>query len=300
MSQLVHLRQKIRSVETTKKITHAVRLVSMSLYNKMDKSTLPLKTYTKKLKTLFLGFIAHAPNWKNLLLFPGDALDQSPLFIIVATSKGLCGSLNSNLFRYVESSLFLEKQQNPKFIAIGQRAIAFVKENGFANQMLSSYAELNSGNFIALADDLVEKITNIIPSYSSVTFYGNEAKSFFAQRACKISIIPMLTESSLSGDDLGDAQKLPESNDSQDLLIWEQDKNNVLDYLAIRYLRSSIIQTLFESLRAEHAARFLAMENSTNNAQKYLERLTLQFNKVRQSLITKEVSELTAGQPVVR
>mgnify|MGYP001585076986 CR=1 FL=1 len=300
MSQLVQLRQKIRSVQTTKKITHAVRLVSMSLYNKLDKSTLTLKTYTKKLKTLFLGLIAHVPNWKNTLLFPGDALDKTPLVIIIATSKGLCGSLNSNLFRYIDSSLFLEKQQEPKFIAIGQRAIAFVKEKGFAHQMLSSYAELNSSNFIALADDLVEKITNKISPYSSVTFYSNEAKSFFAQRPCKVSIVPMLAEPSLSGDGLDEMQKTSDSDDLQELLIWEQDKNSVLDYLAIRYLRSSIIQILFESLRAEHASRFLAMENSTNNAQKYLERLTLQFNKVRQSLITKEVSELTAGQPVVR
>jgi F-type H+-transporting ATPase subunit gamma len=82
-----------------------------------------------------------------------------------------------------------------------------------------------------------------------------------------------------------------------DTILWEQPQEEVLDFLAIRYLRSTIIQHIFQALRAEHAARFMAMENSTNNAEKYLDRLTLQFNKLRQSLITKEVSELSSSLP---
>ena len=74
-------------------------------------------------------------------------------------------------------------------------------------------------------------------------------------------------------------------------MIWEQDVPVILDYLAIRYMRSAVIALLFQGLRAEQAARFLAMENSTKNAEKYLECLTLQFNKLRQGLITKEITE---------
>ena len=300
MSQLVPLKQKIRSIQTTKKITHAVRLVSMSLYNKLDKLNVPLQRYTKTIKDLFLDVLAHAPEWKSPLLFPQDIFDSMPLYIVVSTSKGLCGSLNSNLLRYIEKSLFIEKQQAPQFIAIGQKSISFVKAGEFRSCISTTYPELTSNNFIAIADDLVDKITKGGVHYSSVTFYTNEAKSFFVQRPYKFTLIPMSLDP-MNHDDhkkvRADEVRLQEEDPVTNQPIWEQPQSDVLDFLSIRYLRSAIIHVLFQALRAEHAARFLAMENSTNNAEKYLERLTLQFNKLRQSLITKEVSELTSTFP---
>lgn len=300
MSQLVPLKQKIRSIQTTKKITHAVRLVSMSFYNKLDKLNVPLQKYTKTIKDLFLDVLMHAPEWKSSLLFPQDIFDTMPLYIIVSTSKGLCGSLNSNLLRYIEKSLFVEKQQAPQFIVIGQKAIAFIKAGEFKSCISSTYSELSSNNFIAIADDLVDKIINSGARYSSVTFYTSDAKSFFVQRPYKFTLIPMSLDPISDGSSKttqADEGLLHEDDQSTSSPIWEQSSEDVLDFLSARYLRSAIIHVLFQALRAEHAARFLAMENSTNNAEKYLERLTLQFNKLRQSLITKEVSELTSSFP---
>jgi len=299
MSHLVQLRQKIRSIQSTKKITHALRLVSMSSYNKLDKANAPLNVYAQSVKSFFREILTYAPEWKNTLLFPQDVLDAQPLYIIVATSKGLCGSLNSNLLRYLDTALFIEKQQKPTFIAIGQKAINYVKEHDLG-ELAWSYTELSSSNFIALADDLVDKITNSPTAYSSVSFFSSYAKSFFSQHAQKFTLIPIALDvpDKANGSDKIKQLVLSEDEVSFDAPIWEQNKEQILDYLAIRYLRSSIIHILFQALRAEHAARFLAMENSTNNAEKYLEKLTLLFNKTRQALITKEVSELSASFPV--
>jgi F-type H+-transporting ATPase subunit gamma len=299
MSHLVQLRHKIRSIQSTKKITHALRLVSMSSYNKLDKANAPLNVYAQSVKSFFREILTYAPEWKSTLLFPQDVLDAQPLYIIVATSKGLCGSLNSNLLRYLDTALFIEKQQKPTFIAIGQKAINYVKEHDLG-ELAWSYTELNSSNFIALADDLVDKITNSPITYSSVSFFSSYAKSFFSQHAQKFTLIPIALDASdkANGTDKAKPVISREDEESFDAPIWEQDKEQILDYLAIRYLRSSIIHILFQALRAEHAARFLAMENSTNNAEKYLEKLTLLFNKTRQALITKEVSELSASFPV--
>lgn len=299
MSQLVQLRQKIRSIQTTKKITHAVRLISMAFYNKLDKINTPLNIYTQNIKDLFLGLVGLTPTYNSTLLSTQDITDSTPLYIIVATSKGLCGSLNSNLLRYLESSLIIGKHQTPKFIAIGQKAIAYVKEKDMGD-LISSYADLNSNNFLALADDLVDKIINNPTPYSSVTLYGSQAKSFFSQRPLKSNLLP-ITPNSLQTKEKDTAQTEQTAQkqlfplNNEDALIWEQDQQEILETLAVRYLRSAIIHVLFQALRAEHAARFLAMENSTNNAEKYLDRLTLQFNKLRQALITKELSELSAS-----
>ncbi len=302
MSQLVYLKQKIRSIQTTKKITHAVRLVSMSLYNRVDKINNPLNTYTNNVQQLFGDVLTYVPEWRDSLLFPRDVLDTRPLFIVVATSKGLCGSLNSNLLRYIDTSLFIEKQQTPKFIAIGQKAVTYVREKNLG-ELIHSYPELNSNNFVALADELIDKIINAEPNYSSVSFFSSVAKSFFAQMPRKFTVIPMQQQfaSMFKDKDLekeqGSESLAEKEREELDELIWEQSKDDILKFLSISYLRSSIIYILFHALRAEHSARFLAMENSTNNAEKYLERLTLQFNKLRQSLITKEVSELSASFP---
>lgn len=294
MSQLAQLRQKIKSVQTTKKITHAVRLISMSFYNKLDKLDQPLKTYTKGVSDLFLELLRHSPSWKKPLLFPTDVFDSTPLYIIISTSKGLCGSLNSNLFRYLDSALFIEKHQQPQFITIGQKATNYIKEKGY-NNLICSYTELTSHNFIALADDLVDKMISSNTLFSSVSLFANEARSFFVQKPSKYTLIPLSLEPTEKEEN--DAEDNTQISDDSDTILWEQPQEEVLDFLAIKYLRSSLIQLIFQALRAEHAARFMAMENSTNNAEKYLERLTLQFNKLRQSLITKEVSELSSGIP---
>ncbi len=288
MSQLVQLRQKIRSIQTTKKITHAVRLISMSLYGKLEKINRPLETYTDQVKKVFLETLTQAPeSWHSDLLFPADALNSRPLYIIIGTSKGLCGGLNSNLFRFAETSIKNESHQTPAFIAIGLKAIAFVKEKDWGD-LVCSYGELNSNNFLAIADDIIGRIADASLPYSSVTFCHNIAKSFFTQMPRKTILIPVQHDLFASNEKV-----LDQSDD----LIWEQDKEAILDYLAVSYVRCAITQLLFEALRAEHAARFLAMENSSNNAEKYLERLTLQFNKLRQALITREVSELSASFP---
>jgi F-type H+-transporting ATPase subunit gamma len=295
MAQLTQLRQKIKSIQTTKKITHAVRLVSMSLYNRMDKQDAPLKFYTQQIRHFFAKILAQNPTWQQPVLFPVDKTNANPLIIIIATSKGLCGSLNANLFRYTEATLRAENSQAPTVIAIGQRAIKFVREQSNGT-VLCTYPELNSNNFIALADDLIDKIINAPKTYSSVTFFHNVAPSFFMQKPINNPLIPMRLDQLQQQSNDKNAADATELKPLPDM-IWEQPSVDILNHLALRYLRSSVIHLLFQSLRAEHAARFLAMENSTNNAGKYLDQLTLQMNKLRQSLITMEVAELSSLAP---
>lgn len=290
MSQLAHLRQKIKSIQTTKKITHAVRLISMSFYNKLEKNYQPLNLYSTHLRTLFGHLLLYAKDWANETFLPHDLLDQRPLFVIVSTSKGLCGSLNSNLFKYFEQSLFLEPHQQASFIAIGSKAITYIKGRKLTS-IVSVYQEVNSSNLFALTEELIAKILFSDARYTSVSFFSNEARSFFSQRPIKKTVLPLsVTMLKNDFDNTFDPDTEPE-------LIWEQEREMVLDRLAMRYLHSTIMQILFDAMRAEQAARFLAMDNSTNNAEKYLEPLIMQFNKMRQALITKEISECVSGRP---
>ena len=111
-----------------------------------------------------------------------------------------------------------------------------------------------------------------------------EWKSIFIQNPQKTSLISLNTE-----------QQQNTLDTSQTDITWEQDKSEILNYTAQRFINSSILNILFQSLLAENAARFLAMDSSTTNAENFLEKLTLQYNKSRQALITREVSELSAN-----
>jgi F-type H+-transporting ATPase subunit gamma len=283
VSQLTPLKRKIKSIQTTQKITHAVRLISMSFYSKLEKQNVFLQEYKNSISDIFTQLVASFPEWKNSILFPEDIMDSRPLFVIVSSSKGLCGSFNSNLFRYFERAFFVEKHQKATFITIGQKATNFIKEKN-TGDILQSYEELTSSNFDSIAAKLVSLITDSAGNYSSVSFFSNYLKNFFVQRPQKTTLVPVGLEKVKNNNDVFDGD-----------LIWEQTSEVVLDYLALEYLKSSTLNVLFQSMISENAARFLAMDSSTTNAEKILEKLTLQFNKTRQALITKEVAELSAN-----
>ena len=237
MPQLAHLRQKIRSVQKTKKITHALRLISMSFYNKLEKTKMPLDAYVDGLKVMFEQLLAHGDGWVNPVLAPRDLFDKRPLFIIVSTAKGWCGSLNSNLFRHIEQALFLEENQEASFIIIGTKAINHFKSMQLLKRyknarLVASYGEVSSHNLFALADELVEKTVFGPFIYSSVSFFSNEARSFFVQRTSKTTVLPIAFNL---------ANRLNEE-DRDDEILWEQSKQEVLDFVAGRYLRGQFVR----------------------------------------------------------
>jgi F-type H+-transporting ATPase subunit gamma len=205
--------------------------------------------------------------------------------------------LNSNLFRYLETAIFVKEQKKVHFITIGTKAHKFIKESGWGD-IICSYNELNSNNFITVADSLVERIINTPVRYSSVSLLGSERRSFFSQRPRKVTLVPLaFDQPKLTPHEqvTKDSMVTVPSQSHEEEIIWEQRNEEILEVLSVGYLRCSIIDMLFQSLLSEYAARFLAMDNSTTNAEKYLDRLTLQYNKARQAAITKEVSELSAG-----
>ena len=284
MAQLTQLKRKIHAIETTKKITHAIRLVSMASYSKLEKQINFLKSYQKNISYTFSQLLnIQQSEWTNNILFPNDILDQTPLIIIISSSKGLCGSFNSNLMRFLEKKLILENNQKPKFITIGNKAQKEIELKNIGKIILK-FNELSYGSL----DDIGEKITKNIyqnnGSYSSVSFYNNKLINFFIQRPQKTTLIPMIM----------DFKNMEEKNIELDPM-WGQKEPVILDFISEKYIKSSILDILFQSLISENASRFLAMDSSNTNAKKLLEKLTLQFNKSRQGLITREVSELCAN-----
>lgn len=292
MAQLVQLREQIRAVQTTKKITHAVRLVSMSMYAKLEKLSTPHNAYLRSIAVFFNSLLSRNPEWKHPVFSSDDLMDSKPLYIVVSTAKGLCGSLNSNMFRFLDQTLFLQPHQTAEFIVLGQRGIKYIKSKNWG-EVIYAYQELNSNNYMTIAEDIVDRIITSTKGYSSVTFFSPYLQSFFHQQPKKSPLLPLQKEGVSFYSDDKEMESWAASFGDEPII--EQCLEDLLEYAAKSCTQAFVLNTLFQSLLAEHAARFLAMDSSTNNAEKYLEKLTLHYNKIRQAVITREVAELSSN-----
>lgn len=281
MSQLIKLRSKIKSIRTTKKITYAMRLISRSFHAKLEKESTALNYYRSNVESTFKELAQHVHEWENPLLFPKDILNSSPLFIIVTSSKGLCGSFNTNLARYFHKHLFIETHQKPVFITVGNKAREFISE-GREGPIIANFDTLTPNNYMYIMNDIFQFLIQSKKEFSSITFYSNFFKSFFIQQPSKTVLTPIKKD------------EFSHVSDEQEPFL-EQDRYVIMNFLAERYIRNSILNILFQSILSEQSSRFLAMDTATSNADKLIDKLTLKYNKARQALITKELSELTAS-----
>ncbi|MEX0848857.1 MAG: ATP synthase F1 subunit gamma [Candidatus Dependentiae bacterium] len=277
MSQLTHMRQRIKAIKTIKKITHAMRLISMSTHSRMKHQEEPIKLYQQKIMELFASARALSPLYHNPTLEPKQPLNKHPLVILIGSQKGLCGSFNSNLFQLFNLQI-LNQKTKPSIITVGKQATQYIHKQKLGT-LISFYDTFGLHNLLTIADSLLQEITQAKKQYSSVTLFSNTAPSFFMQRPKAEQIIPAQLSPNTA--------KHPEYE-------FEQSSHKILDYLSEQYLLSHIQHALFQSLIAEHSARFVSMDSSTRNAETLLEQMQLNYNKLRQAKITRELTELSS------
>lgn len=281
MSKLIQLRQRIKAIETIKKITHAMRLIAMSSHSRLKHKQEPLSAYTQELNELFAKLIAYAPHWTHPIIHPKQSPEQSILVILVGSQKGLCGGFNSHLFKQFDAFVEQNSQKKIDVVAVGLKAVEFMRDK--KNGMLKhSYEKFAPARLNTIAHEIVHTIMHSKKPYGSVILLSNIFKSFFVQKPSTAILIPMPQEA---------AQTTYDANQ----LHWEQTAPELLDSLVTQYLEGQLYFLLFQSLLAEQAARFISMDSATRNAEKLLTAAKLDFNKLRQAKITKELTELVGS-----
>lgn len=287
MSLLIQLRYRIKAIETIKKITHAMRLISMSARSRLKSKEEPLKNYIKTSGNLLARIHAHAPTWQNNILNPSANQTPKQLIILIGSQRGLCGNFNTTLFHYFESSLLSHLNKSTEHpvhcIAIGKKAINYVSHNERL-KIVDQHPEITAKSIASIAHALTSFLFDQSQPYTQVQVVSNELKTFFIQKPHLTQLIPFAT-----------SQVSKDTTDNTDPYLWEQSPQEILDQLGKSTIESQLHYLLFESLLAEHAARFISMDNATRNAQTLLEETQLQYNKLRQAKITKELTELVSN-----
>jgi F-type H+-transporting ATPase subunit gamma len=284
MAQLIQMRQRIKAIETIKKITHAMQLISMSMHSRLRSRTPHLNKYQQEVEHMLNKVRRAAPSWHNPLMYPDVAPETNPLIILVASQKGLCGNFNTTLFYKFKSEFSSNFLRHAKIITVGKHAQTYSKHNPLGT-VIASFDKFSSTKLNHISERIVAEISLAKTPYSSVIIVANGLKTFFVQHPVITTVLPLETTFDTSNG----------SVESGEPYTWEQAPAEILDDLALQYLTATVYKLLFQSLLAEQAARFLSMDNATRNAQQLLEDTQLQYNKLRQAKITRELTELSAS-----
>lgn len=273
MAELIHMRQRIKTVETIKKITHAMRLVSMSTHAKLGKQFHAINTYHNEI-TKILHLVQSICKKEEPLEQKRGGLH---ILIAIGAQKGLCGTFNSTITYELEQ--FCKKHdQSLKIIAIGKKMVDFV-DSKLPALKIYTFPHLSPLQAGAIAQNISEKIFSKHHMISKLSLLCMAHKNFFVQAPQIHQMLPISVKN-------GNPAIV-----SSDYLC-EANATEMLESLTRQQVTSFIHKALIESLLAEQAARFVSMDSSTRNAEKILEATKLKYNKLRQAKITKELLEL--------
>ncbi len=286
------LRSKIKSVENTKKITKAMEMISVSKMRKAQERMRAARPYSEKVRNIAANLGKANPEYVHPFMKPNDA--KSVGFIVVSTDKGLCGGLNTNLFRATTVKLRAAQAagQTPLSVAIGGKGLGFLGRIGA--KVVAHITHLGDKPHL---DKLIGPVKVLLDAYvrgevSAVYLCYNKFVSTMRQEPVVEQLLPLSSEKMQAESDASGTQA------SWDY-IYEPDAQAVIDELLVRYAEALVLQAVAENMASEHAARMVAMKAATDNAGNVIAELKLVYNKTRQAAITKELSEIVAGAAAV-
>ena len=286
MASLRDIRRRIKSVTNTRKITRAMKLVAGAKMRKATEKALQAAPYQQTLRRVLQRVVAAEEDIEHVLLsVPQNTSDI--LMVVISSDRGLCGSFNAQLFKFVMKELARYESEGKKvsLVLYGRKAKGFFKSRdvtieeqheGLAPEDFSEVAKSLAENLaVKLKEDACEK---------AVICY-NHFQSVMTQEPVNAQLLPMQIEES---------EEEEESSGFSDYL-YEPDGEIILSSLLPMALQATILQAFLETEAGEQAARMQAMDNATRNAGDLIDRLTLQYNRARQAAITTELTEIISG-----
>ncbi len=281
------IRTKIKSIQNTRKVTRALEMVSAAKIRRAQDLMKASRPYARLMRQV-IGHIAKAnTEYKHPFLVERDEISHVG-YIVISTDRGLCGGLNSNLFRKLlgEIRVWQEKGVEVDVVCIGQKAAAFFKR--LKVNLVGSVTHLGEKPRV---DQLIGAIKVELDSYMSgrvdrLFLANNDFVNTMTQRPELQQLLPLLPSDEIDSKHEWD-------------YLYEPSAPEIMDHVLTRYIESLVYQGVLENLASEHAARMVAMKSASDNANKLIGELTLVYNKARQAAITQEISEIVSGAAAV-
>ncbi len=286
MATLKDIRKRIKSVESTEKITKAMKMVAASKLRKAQSDVKMSRPYFESIKRLVFDISKKlGKEGINLHSFFKKRKIKKICLLVFTSDKGLCGGLNSYVIKRT-SSLYTElsKKNEVSICTIGKKGNeAFKRANlNILKDYPSVLNNLNQKKFSDISKDLC--LMYLKKDFDSVYILYNEFISALSQRLVLKKILPISTE-----------KKEEVSGNFNSIYEYEPNKNKLLSALLPKYFSTIIYQGALESIASEHGARMTALDNATRNASEMIGSLRLKYNRARQATITRELMEIIGG-----
>ena len=280
------IRTKIASVKSTQKITKAMEMVAASKMRRAQDRMRLARPYAAKMRSVIGNLNAANPDYRHPFLVEREA--KSVGIILISTDRGLCGGLNTNLFKNVLLLLreWQGKGANVSLCVMGSKGLAFFRRLNLP--ILASTTGMGDHPHVK---DLIGAVKVMLDAYREgkidrLFLVNAQFVNTMTQKPLQQQLLPALSTNESS---------LPEHWD----YLYEPEAAQILDGLLMRYIESQVYQGAVENVACEMAARMVAMKSASDNAGTLIGDLQLVYNKARQAAITKELAEIVGGAAAV-
>ena len=281
------IRRRIKSVKNTAQITKAMQMVAASKMRKAQQAALGGRPYARLMNSVLAEVTHHVGDFTHELMETREIKKRA--LIVVSSDKGLCGALNSNLLREAAKS----DRATTLYITAGRKASQFMVRT--RRQLAAEFTYHDTPTFAEAR--AISKFARDLFLKGDVDQVDLLFTNFVSTLTQKPTVLPFLPV----GDVAGVRAEVHGHEMETTLLkgptefLFEPSAKNVLGALLPHYLNFRVYQVLLEAKASEHIARMVAMKNATDNAKQLIKDLTLEYNKMRQAIITKELLEISSA-----
>ncbi|MBI4661266.1 MAG: ATP synthase F1 subunit gamma [Verrucomicrobia bacterium] len=282
------LRRRIKSVKNTSQITKAMQMVAASKMRRAQQAALSGRPYAQLMNAVLAEVTFHAGDFTHPMLEAREVRKRA--VILVSTDRGLCGALNSNLQR---EALKFDKDATV-FVAVGKKAAQFVART--KRHLAAEFTYKDPPHFSearVISKFVQELFANREVDQVDILF--SNFINILSQRPELRRLLPVAEIRGVEADVAGAGEAVELLKGATEFL-FEPSADQVLGALLPHYVNFQIYQILLEARASEHSARMVAMKNATDNALQLIKDLTLEYNKMRQASITKEILEIATAQ----
>lgn len=288
------IRNKIKSVKNTQKITRAMEMVAASKMRKAQDRMKKARPYGEKIRNVAAHMSNASVEYRHPFLISRDSVKRVGM-IVVTSDKGLCGGLNTNVLRRALNEIRTWETEGNHVDAccIGNKGLGFMSRLG--TQVISQITGLGDAPNM---ERLIGAVKVVLDAYTEgqldrVYIFYNRFINTMKQMPVMEQLLP-LTDDRISSED-GEARPARAPWD----YIYEPEAKPVIDDIMVRYIEALVYQAVAENMASEQSARMVAMKAASDNAGNLIDELTLIYNKSRQAAITKELSEIVGGAAAV-
>ncbi|MDI6890065.1 MAG: ATP synthase F1 subunit gamma [Thermodesulfovibrionales bacterium] len=291
MPTLRDLRKKIKAIQSTQKITKAMRMVAAAKLRKVQDRMLNFRPYAMRMDGVLsdLARVAERELHPLLAVRPRKTVEV----LVMTADRGLCGAFNMNILRAATNYIESRKREGFEISAssIGRKARDYFRRRHIPTRKIwvGLSGRVTYANAQEIANDLIENYINEV--FDEVILIYNEFKTILAQ---KLSVVRLLPIGEL------EAEKAPVERAITVDFLYEPTVEVLFERLLPKHIEIQIYRALLESSAAEEAARMNAMELASKNCDDLIKRITLQANKVRQASITKELMDIVGGAEALK